>query len=84
VNNLVLDCGAEAIITSQPSAAAMGITPSMLERDAIVIRTATGELVRLDQTREPVSCTLNPGTADQVTVMAHVVIVKHDSTCQTH
>jgi hypothetical protein len=39
---------------------------------------SAGELVRLDQTREPVSCTLNPGTADEVTVMAQVVIVKHD------
>jgi hypothetical protein len=78
VTNIVLDCGAEAIITGQPGAAAMGITPTMIERDGIVIRTATGELVRLTQTREPVSCTLNPGTADDVTVMAHVVIVKHD------
>jgi hypothetical protein len=78
VNNLVSDCGAEAIITGQPSAAAMGITPTMIEHDAIVIRTATGELVRLDQIREPISCTLNPSTADEVTVMAHVVIVKHD------
>jgi hypothetical protein len=43
-----------------------------------VIRTATGKLVRLDQTKQPVSCTLNPGTTDEVTVMAHVVIVKHD------
>jgi hypothetical protein len=78
VTNLLLDSGAEAIITGEPGAAAVGITPTMIERDAIVIRTATGELVRLDQTREPVSCTLNPGTADEVTVMAHVVIVKHD------
>jgi hypothetical protein len=78
VTNLVLDCGAEAIITGQPGAAAMGITPTMIERDAIVIRTATGELVRLDQTGEPVSCALNPSPADKVTVMAHVVIVKHD------
>jgi hypothetical protein len=43
-----------------------------------VIRTATGELVRLNQTKQPVSCTLNPGTTDEVPVMAHVVIVKHD------
>jgi hypothetical protein len=78
VNNLVLDCGDEAIITGQPSAAAMGITPTMIERGAIVIQTATRKLVRLDQTREPVSFTLNPGTADEVTVMAQVVIVKYD------
>jgi hypothetical protein len=78
VNNLLLDCGAEAIITGRPGAAAMEITPAMIQRNAIVIRTAIGELVRLDQTKEPVSCTLNPGTADEVTVMAHVVIVKHD------
>jgi hypothetical protein len=30
VTNLVLDCGAEAIITGQPGAAAMGITPTMM------------------------------------------------------
>jgi hypothetical protein len=78
VNNLVLYCGAEVIITGQPSAAAMEIMPTMIEHDAIVIRTATGELVRLDQTREPVSCTLNPGTADEITIMAYMVIVKHD------
>jgi hypothetical protein len=76
--NLLLDSGAEAIITGRPDAAAMGITSTMIEHDAIVIRTAIGELVRLDQTREPVSCTLNPGTADEVTFMANVVIVKHD------
>jgi hypothetical protein len=34
--------------------------------------------VRLDQTREPISCTLNPGTTDEVTLMAQVAIVKHD------
>jgi hypothetical protein len=78
VTNLLLDCGAEAIITGRPGAAAMGITPDMIQRNAIMIRTAAGELVRLDQTKKPVSCTLNPGTADEVTVMAHVVIVKHD------
>jgi hypothetical protein len=79
VTNLLLDCGAETIITGRPGAAAMGITPAMIQRNiVIVIRTAIGELVRLDQTKAPVSCTLNPGTADEVTVMAHVVIVKHD------
>jgi hypothetical protein len=30
VNNLLLDCGAEAIITKRPGAAAMGITPAMI------------------------------------------------------
>jgi hypothetical protein len=78
VTNLLLDCGVEAIITGRPGAAAMGITPDMIQRNAIVIRTAIGEVVRLDQTKKPVSCTLNPGTADEVTVMAHVVVVKHD------
>jgi hypothetical protein len=78
VINQLLDCGAEAIIIGRPGAAAMGFTPDMIQQNATVIRTATGELVRLDQTKRPVSCTLTPGTADEVTVMAHVVIVKHD------
>jgi hypothetical protein len=50
VTNLLLDCGADAIITGRSGAAAMRITPDMIQRNAIVIRTATGELVRLDQT----------------------------------
>jgi hypothetical protein len=78
VNNLVLDCGTEAIITCQCSAVAMEITPTTIEPHAIAIQTASGKLVRLDQTRESVSCTLNPGTADEVTIMAQVVIVKHN------
>jgi hypothetical protein len=48
VINLLLDCGAEAIITERPGAAAMGITLDMIRHNAIVIRTATDILVRLD------------------------------------
>jgi hypothetical protein len=79
VFNLLLDCGVEAVITGNKGVVAMGITPSMIRRRAIVIRTATGALTeRLDRTKEPVSFTLNPGTADEVTIMAHVVIADHE------
>ena len=79
VPNLILDSGAEAVITGPSGAKAMGITPDMIRRRAIVIRGATGQLSdRLDRTLEPVSFELNPGTPDVVTVMAHVVIASHD------
>src|SRR3569833_1135268 len=80
LNNLLLDSGAEAVITGRSGAAAMGITPDMIAPNAIMIRTATGNLTeRLDRTKAPVSFELNPGTADEVTVMAHVVIVNQQA-----
>ena len=80
LNNLLLDSGAEAVITGRSGAAAMGITPDMIAPNAIMIRTATGNLTeRLDRTKEPVSFVLNPGTADEVIVMAHVVIVNQQA-----
>ena len=79
VPNLILDCGAEAVITGPAGAKAMGITPEMIRRKAIVIRGATGQLSdRLDRTLEPVSFELNPGTPDALTIMAHVVIASHE------
>ena len=79
VHNLLLDSGAEAVITGRSGAAAMGITPDMIDRNAIVIRTCTGALTeRLDQTKEPVSFVLNPDTPDELTIMAHVVIVNQN------
>lgn len=80
VKNLLLGCGAEAVITGRSGATAMGITPDMICKGANVIRTATGALTeRLDQTKEPVSFTLNPGTPDEVTIMAHVVIANQNA-----
>ncbi|GAQ93235.1 hypothetical protein KFL_013780020, partial [Klebsormidium nitens] len=79
VSNMILDSGAEAVITGPSGAKAMGITPDMIRRRAVVIRGATGQLSdRLDRTSEPVSFELNPGTPDAVTVMAHVVIATHE------
>ncbi|GAQ93422.1 hypothetical protein KFL_015140010, partial [Klebsormidium nitens] len=79
VHNLLLDGGAEAAITGRSSAAAMGITPDMIDRNAIVFRTCTGALTeRLDQTKEPVSFVLNPDTPDELIIMAHVVIVNQN------
>jgi hypothetical protein len=83
LSNLVLDCGAEAIIAGQSSAADMEITPTMIERDAIVIQTATGELVRLDHTREPVSCTLTPGPPPTKSLLWRMWSLSN-MTCQTH
>ncbi|GAQ87977.1 hypothetical protein KFL_003910030 [Klebsormidium nitens] len=78
LNNLLLDSGAEA--AGRSGAAAMGITPDVIAPNAIMIRTATGNLTeRLDRTKEPVSFVLNPSTADEVTVTAHVVIVNQQA-----
>ena len=79
LHNLLLDTGAEAVIAGRASATAMGIAPDMISRGAIKIRTCTGALTeRLDQTKQPVRFTLNPGTPEEVTVMAHVVILNAD------
>jgi hypothetical protein len=56
----------------RPGAVAMGLTPAIMQRSAIVIQTATNKLVRLYQTKKLVSSlsTLNSGASNEVTVMA--------------
>ena len=79
VHNLILDLGAEAVITGPSGAQAMGITPDMITRDVVPLKIADGQITKkLDRTTEPLSFTFNPDTPDELTVHSYVLIVPHE------
>ena len=79
VHNVILDLGAEAVITGPNGAAAMGITPDMITRDVVPLKIADGQITKkLDRTTEPLSFVFNPDTPDELTVHSYVLIVPHE------
>jgi hypothetical protein len=78
LHNLVLDCGADAVLVGPKTAARLQLKPDMIRKNAIWIRVASGSTVFMDETIKPVDFVLNPGTRDETTVWAKIVIVHGD------
>ena len=78
LHNLVLDCGADGLLVGPQTAAKLKLAPDMIRKNAIQIRVATGQIVHMDETIEPVAVVLNPSTPDETTVWARVIIVHGD------
>jgi hypothetical protein len=78
LHNLVLDCGANAVLVGSKTAARLQLKPDMIRKNAIRIRVASGSTVFMDETIKPVDFVLNPGTQDETTVWAKIVIVHGD------
>jgi hypothetical protein len=78
LHNLVLDCGADAVLVGPKTAARLQLKPDMIRKSAIQIRVASGSTVFMDETIKPVDFALNPGTGDETTVWAKIVIVHGD------
>jgi hypothetical protein len=78
LHNLVLDCGADAVLVGLKTAARLHLKPDMIRKNAIRIRVASGSTVFMDETIKPVDFVLNPGTRDESTVWAKIVIVHGD------
>jgi hypothetical protein len=78
LHNLVLDGGADAILVGPKTAVPLQLKPDMIRKNATRIRVASGSTVFMDETIKPVDFVLNPGTRDETTVWATIVIVHGD------
>jgi hypothetical protein len=78
LHNLVLDCGADAVLVGPKTAARLQLKLDMIRKHAIRIRVASGRIVFIDETIKPVDFVLNPGTRDETTVWAKIIIVHGD------
>jgi hypothetical protein len=78
LHNLVLDCGADTVLVGPKTAAQLHLKPDMIRKNAIRIRVASGSTVFMDETVKPVDFVLNPGTWNETTVWAKIVIVHGD------
>jgi hypothetical protein len=78
LHNLVLDCGADTVLVGPKTAARLHLKPNMIRKNAIRIRVASNSTVFMNETIKPVDFVLNPGTRDETTVWAKIVIVHGD------
>jgi hypothetical protein len=73
---ILLDYGAESVITGRAGARQMGLKPSMMDLGAVALRVADGETTRaFDRTKYSVEFVFNPKTPDKTKVLLHVIVV---------
>jgi hypothetical protein len=73
---ILLDYGAESVITGRAGARQMGLKPSMMDLGAVALRVADGGTTRaFDRTKYPVEFVFNPKTPDETKVLSHVIVV---------
>jgi hypothetical protein len=76
---ILLDCGAETVITGRAGARQMGLKPSMMDLGAVALRVADGETTKaFDRTKHPVEFVFNPKTPDETKVLSHVIVVNSE------
>jgi hypothetical protein len=73
---ILLDYGAESVITGRAAARQMGLKPSMMDLEAVALRVADRGTTRaFDRTKHPVEFVFNPKTPDERKVLLHVIVV---------
>jgi hypothetical protein len=73
---ILLDYGAESVITGRAGARQMGLRPSMMDLEAVALRVADGETTKaFDRTKHPVEFVFNPKTPDETKVFSHVIVI---------
>jgi hypothetical protein len=73
---ILLDYGAETVITGRAGARQMGLKSSMMDLGAVALRVADGGTTwAFDMTKHPVEFVFNPETPDKTKVLSHVIVV---------
>jgi hypothetical protein len=73
---ILLDYGAESVITGRAGARRMGLKPSMMDLGAVALRVADGRTTRaFDRTKHPVEFVFNPKIPEEKKVLSHVIVV---------
>jgi hypothetical protein len=77
LQNIIVDTGCEMVVVGRAAAKQAGIRPSMMRSGAVALRCADERVTKaFDRTIEPTPFVFNPGTEDETTVMAQVVVTK--------
>jgi hypothetical protein len=73
---ILLDYGAESVITGRAGARQMGLKPSMMDLGVVAPRVADGGTTRaFDRTKHSVEFVFNPKTSDKTKVLSQVIVV---------
>jgi hypothetical protein len=75
LQNIIVDTGCEMVVVGRAAARQAGIRPSMMRSGAVALRCADERVTKaFDRTIDPIPFVFNPGTEDETTVMAQVVV----------
>jgi hypothetical protein len=78
--NIIVDTGCEMVVVGKTAARQAGIRPSMMRSGAVALWCADERVTKaFDQTIDPVSFVFNPGTENETTVMAQVVVTNTEA-----
>jgi hypothetical protein len=73
---ILLDYGAESVITGRAGARQMELKPSMMDLGAVALRVADGGTTRaFDRPKHPVEFVFNPKPQNKTKVLLHVIVV---------
>jgi hypothetical protein len=77
---ILLDYGAESVITGRAGARQMGLKPNMMDLGAVALRVVDGGTTKpFDRTKNPVEFVFNPKTPDETKVLSHVIVVNSEN-----
>jgi predicted aspartyl protease len=80
IQNIVVATGCEMVVVGKTAARQAGIRPSMMRAGAVALRCADERIKKaFDRTVDPVTFVFNPGTKDETTVRAHVVVTNTEA-----
>jgi predicted aspartyl protease len=81
LQHIIVDTGCEMVVVGKTAARQSGIRPSMMRSGAVALRGADERTLTkaFDRTIDPIPFVFNPGTENETTVMAHVVVTNSDA-----
>jgi predicted aspartyl protease len=78
--NIIVDTGCEMVVVGKTAARQAGIRPSMMRSGAVALWCADKRVTKaFDRTIDPVSFVFDPGTKNETTVMAQVVVTNSEA-----
>jgi predicted aspartyl protease len=80
LQHIIVDTGCEMVVVGKTAARQAEIRPSMMRSGAVAFRCADERVTKaFDRTIDPIPFLFNPGTENETTVMAHVVVTISDA-----
>jgi predicted aspartyl protease len=80
LQHVIVDTGCEMVVVGRTAARQAGIRPSMMRSGAVALRCANERVTKaFDRTIDPIPFVFNPGTEDETTVMAQVVVTHSEA-----
>jgi predicted aspartyl protease len=80
LQHVIVDTGCEMVVVGRTAARQAGIRPSMMRSGAVALRCADKRVTKaFDRTIDPIPFVFNPGTEDETTVMAQVVVTHNEA-----